>query len=557
MNFDLIDIIVFVCYCTLVIGLGLWVSREKKGVKKDAKDYFLASKALPWWAVGASLIASNISAEQFIGMSGSGFAIGMGIASYEFMAALTLIIVAAFFLPIYIHRGIYTMPQFLEQRFDKRVKSVMAIFWLVVFIFVNLTSILYLGALAMKNMMGIDLMWGIVILALFAVVYSIYGGLKAVAWTDVIQVVFLIGGGLVTTYVAFKLLGGGASIVDGQTRIAIGEGSFMDGVREMWAAVGPKSGDNRFNMILEKGDILISDGEGGVKDAYMDLPGLAVLLGGLWVANLYYWGCNQYIIQRALASKSLDQAQKGLVFAGFLKILLPLIIVIPGIICYVMIKDRLIVDTIGSTYDNAYPTLLSMVPAGIRGIAFAALIAAIVSSLASMMNSISSIFTLDVYKSYFKKDLSDTGSVKVGRITSIVALVIAIFVAPVLSNLDQAFQYIQEFTGFVSPGALAIFLAGFFYKKANANGALAAAVGTFVFSLAFKFLLPAVPFMDRMGYTFLLCCLLIVLFAVFSKKTVAVEKVTYPKGLFKTSTGFKVGSAIIIVLLAIIYIAWW
>ncbi|MCD8172317.1 MAG: sodium/sugar symporter [Alistipes sp.] len=557
MNFDLIDIIVFVCYCTLVIGLGLWVSREKKGVKKDAKDYFLASKALPWWAVGASLIASNISAEQFIGMSGSGFAIGMGIASYEFMAALTLIIVAAFFLPIYIHRGIYTMPQFLEQRFDKRVKSVMAIFWLVVFIFVNLTSILYLGALAMKNMMGIDLMRGIVILALFAVVYSIYGGLKAVAWTDVIQVVFLIGGGLVTTYVAFKLLGGGASIVDGQTRIAIGEGSFMDGVREMWAAVGPKSGDNRFNMILEKGDILISDGEGGVKDAYMDLPGLAVLLGGLWVANLYYWGCNQYIIQRALASKSLDQAQKGLVFAGFLKILLPLIIVIPGIICYVMIKDRLIVDTIGTTYDNAYPTLLSMVPAGIRGIAFAALIAAIVSSLASMMNSISSIFTLDVYKSYFKKDLSDTGSVKVGRITSIVALVIAIFVAPVLSNLDQAFQYIQEFTGFVSPGALAIFLAGFFYKKANANGALAAAVGTFVFSLAFKFLLPAVLFMDRMGYTFLLCYLLIVLFAVFSKKTVAVEKVTYPKGLFKTSTGFKVGSAIIIVLLAIIYIAWW
>ncbi|MCC8020126.1 MAG: sodium/sugar symporter [Rikenellaceae bacterium] len=557
MNFDLIDIIVFVCYCTLVIGLGLWVSREKKGVKKDAKDYFLASKALPWWAVGASLIASNISAEQFIGMSGSGFAIGMGIASYEFMAALTLIIVAAFFLPIYIHRGIYTMPQFLEQRFDKRVKSVMAIFWLVVFIFVNLTSILYLGALAMKNMMGVDLMWGIVILAVFAVVYSIYGGLKAVAWTDVIQVVFLIGGGLVTTYVAFKLLGGGASIVDGQTRIAIGEGNFMDGVREMWAAVGPKSGDNRFNMILEKGDILISDSDGGVKDAYMDLPGLAVLLGGLWVANLYYWGCNQYIIQRALASKSLDQAQKGLVFAGFLKILLPLIIVIPGIICYVMIKDWLIVDTIGTTYDNAYPTLLSMVPAGVRGVAFAALIAAIVSSLASMMNSISSIFTLDVYKSYFNKNLTDTGSVKVGRITSIVALIIAIFVAPVLSNLDQAFQYIQEFTGFVSPGALAIFLAGFFYKKANANGALAAAVGTFVFSLAFKFLLPGVPFMDRMGYTFLLCCLLIVLFAEFSKKTVAVEKVTYPKGLFKTSTGFKVGSAIIVVLLAVIYIVWW
>ncbi|MCD7970981.1 MAG: sodium/sugar symporter [Alistipes sp.] len=546
MNFDVIDIIVFVLYCTIVIGLGLWVSREKKGVKKDAKDYFLASKALPWWAVGASLIASNISAEQFIGMSGSGFAIGMGIASYEFMAAITLIIVAAFFLPIYLHRGIYTMPQFLEQRFDKRVKSVMAIFWLVVFIFVNLTSILYLGALAMKNMMGIELMWGIIILAVFAVAYSIYGGLKAVAWTDVIQVVFLIGGGLVTTYVAFKLLGGGASIVDGQTRIAIGEGNFMDGVREMWASVGTSSADNKFDMILDKSN-----------PNYPELPGLAVLLGGLWVANLYYWGCNQYIIQRALASKSLDQAQKGLIFAGFLKILLPLIIVVPGIICYVLVKDKLIVDTVGATFDNAYPTLLSMIPVGIRGVAFAALIAAIVSSLASMMNSISSIFTLDVYKSWFNKNLSETGSVKVGRISSIVALVIAIFIAPVLSNLDQAFQYIQEFTGFVSPGALAIFMAGFFYKKANANGALSAAIGTFVFSLAFKFLLPDVPFMDRMGYTFLLCCLLIVLFAEFSKKTVAVEKVTYPKGLFKTSTGFKVGSVIICILLAIIYIAWW
>lgn len=540
MNFSIIDIVVFIVYCVLIVGLGLWVSREKKGVKKDAKDYFLASKALPWWAVGASLIASNISAEQFIGMSGSGFALGMGIASYEFMSALTLVIVAAFFLPIYISRGIYTMPQFLEQRYDKRVKSVMAVFWLVVFVFVNLTSILYLGALAIEKMMGIDMMWGIAGLAIFAAVYSIYGGLKAVAWTDVIQVVFLIGGGLVTTYVAFELLG---------------EGSFFDGVKELWAKVGSSSGDNRFNMILERGDIMIADGEGGFKDAYLDLPGLGVLIGGLWVANLYYWGCNQYIIQRALASKSLDQAQKGLVFAGFLKILLPLIIVIPGIICYVMVKDGMIPD-IGKA-DNAYPTLLNMVPTGVKGIAFAALVAAIISSLASMLNSISSIFTLDIYKSYINKTVSEHGSVKVGRVTSVVALAIACFVAPVLSNLDQAFQYIQEFTGFVSPGALAIFLAGFFYKKATSNGALAAAVGTFVFSLMFKFLLPEVPFMDRMIYVFLLCAALIVIFALLSKKTVDVEKVTYPKGLFKTSTGFKIGSVLIILLLALIYIMWW
>lgn len=551
MNFEFIDILVFVLYCLLVVGLGLWVSREKKGVKKDAKDYFLASKALPWWAVGASLIASNISAEQFIGMSGSGFAIGMGIASYEFMAAFTLIIVAMFFLPIYLHRGIYTMPQFLEQRFDKRVKSVMAIFWLVVFVFVNLTSILYLGALAINKMMGVHLIWGMVGLACFALIYSIYGGLKAVAWTDVIQVVFLIGGGLVTTYIAFDLLGG--------------DGGFLGGVKELWDSVGPGTDDSRFNMILERGDIMIDDGAGGVKDAYMDLPGLAVLLGGLWVANLYYWGCNQYIIQRALASKSLDQAQKGLIFAGFLKILLPLIIVVPGIICYVMVSNPdVFPDVIAKMTDsgvikpdNAYPTLLSMVPTGIRGLAFAALVAAIVSSLASMMNSISSIFTLDIYKSYINKNVSEEGTVRVGRWTSVAALVIAITVAPVLQNLDQAFQYIQEFTGFVSPGALAIFLAGFFYKRANANGALAAAIGTFVISLAFKFMLPEVPFMDRMGYTFLLCFLLIVVFSFFGKKPTETESITYPKGLFKTSAAFKVGAVLMTIILAIIYIMWW
>lgn len=540
MNFDFIDIAVFVLYCLLVIGIGLWVSREKKGVKKDAKDYFLASKALPWWAVGASLIASNISAEQFIGMSGSGFAIGMGIASYEFMAAITLIIVAMFFLPIYLHRGIYTMPQFLEQRFDKRVKSVMAIFWLVVFVLVNLTSILYLGSLAVQQIMGVDLMWGMIGIACFALVYSIYGGLKAVAWTDVIQVVFLIGGGLVTTYIAFNLLGG--------------DDGFLGGVKEMWDSVGTGSENNKFKMILEKDH-----------ENYIDLPGLGVLIGGMWVANLYYWGCNQYIIQRALAAKSLDEAQKGLVFAGFLKILLPLIIVVPGIICAVMVANPdLFPDVIAKMTtdgaikpDNAYPTLLSLVPTGIRGLAFAALIAAIVSSLASMMNSISSIFTMDIYKSYINKDVSEQGMVKVGRITSVVALIIAILVAPIFRNFDQAFQVIQEYTGFVSPGALAIFLAGFFYKKANANGALAAAAGTFIISVIFKFMLPDVPFLDRMGYTFLLCCLLIVVVSRFGKKPTETESITYPEGLFKTSAGFKLGAIIISILLIIIYTVWW
>ena len=523
MGFELIDTIVFATYCLLVVGIGLWVSREKKGHIKDSKDYFLASKALPWWAVGASLIASNISAEQFIGMSGSGFKIGMGIASYEFMSALTLIIVAMFFLPIYIHRGIYTMPQFLEQRFDKRVKGVMAIFWLVVFVFVNLTSILYLGALAMQNIMGIDLLWGIAGLAVFSAAYSIYGGLKAVAWTDVIQVVFLVGGGLFTTYVALDLLG---------------YGDVMVGIKELSVKASDK-----FDMILDKGH-----------PSYKELPGIGVLIGGLWVANLYYWGCNQYIIQRALAAKSLGEAQKGLVFAGFLKLLLPLIVVVPGIIAYVLVQDGRI-DALGKP-DEAYPTLLALLPSGVKGLAFAALVAAIVSSLASMMNSISSIFTMDIYKSHINKNISDQGMVKVGRITSVVALLIACFASQFLSNLDQIFPYIQEFTGFVSPGALAIFLSGFFYKRATANGALAAAIGTFVFSILFYFLLPDFPFMDRMAIVFLLCMALIVIFALVEKKPVKTE-LTYPKDLFKTTMSFKIGAAIIVVALSFIYYIWW
>jgi transporter, SSS family len=528
MQFNFLDFVVFFGYCLLVITLGLWVSRNKKGVKKDAKDYFLAGKALPWWAVGASVIAANISAEQFIGMSGSGFAIGMGIASYEFMAALTLIIVAAFFLPIFISKGVYTMPQFLEIRFDKRVRTVMALFWLAIFVFVNLSSILYLGALAVRNMMGVDLIWGIIGLAVFAAVYSIYGGLKAVAWTDVIQVVFLIGGGLVTTYVAFELLG---------------YGNFFDGVKSLWQSVGPHTNDNRFDMILDKGHA-----------AYKELPGLGVLIGGLWIANLYYWGCNQYIIQRALAAKSLDQAQRGLAFAGFLKILMPLLVVVPGIIAFVLVQEGRL-DGI-RVADDAYPSLLALVPTGVRGLAFAALIAAVVSSLATMINSFSTIFTMDVYQ-HLHKNASQQRLVSVGRIASIAALTVGVICAPLLSNFDQAFQYIQEFTGFVSPGALAIFLAGFFYKRATANGALAAAIGSFAGSALFKLALPGMPFMDRMGLVFLLCLGLIVLFALIEGKGIHPKAISLDRKLFKTSVGFKICAVVIVCMLTAIYCWWW
>lgn len=530
MKFELLDLIVFSIYCFFVIGLGLWVSRNKKGVKKDSQDYFLASKSLPWWAVGASIIAANISAEQFIGMSGSGFAIGMGIATYEFIAALGLIVVAVLFLPIYIKSKIYTMPEYLESRFDTRVKTVMAIFWLVVFIFVNLTSILYLGALAIRNMMGVDMIWGIVGLALFSAAYSIYGGLKAVAWTDVIQVVFLIGGGLVTTYVAFELLG---------------DGSVSAGISHMWNAVGTSSENNRFDMILDK-----------EHPFYKDLPGLSVVIGGLWVANLYYWGCNQYIIQRALAAKNLAEAQKGLVFAGFLKLIVPIIVVVPGIIAFVLVSEGRLEGI--NVADDAYPVLLSQVPTGVKGLAFAALVAAIVSSLASMMNSISTIFTMDIYRPLINRKASETRLVTIGRLSSVVALLIAIFIAPLLGELDQAFLFIQEFTGFVSPGALAIFLAGFFYKRATANGALTAAVATFVLSGICFWFFPEVPFIDRMGIVFLICLALIVIVSNFDKKHQDSTKViVIEKSLFKTTTEFKIWALAILIILAGIYTMWW
>ena len=519
-TFAWIDYVIFIAYAALILFVALFVSRTKRGCRKDSQDYFLASKSLAWWAIGASVIASNISAEQFIGMSGSGFAIGLGIASYEFVAAASLIVVAVVFLPIYLRANIYTMPQFLEMRYDKRVKTLMAFFWLLVFVFVNLTSILYLGALALNKIMEVDMMWSIVGLALFAGIYSIYGGLKAVALTDLIQVVFLIGGGLLTTYVALDYYSGGAGAVAGFEKLV-------------------HTVPQKFDMILDKDD-----------PNYKYLPGLGVILGGMWVSALYYFGCNQYIIQRALAARSVAQAQLGLVFAGLLKIVLPLIVVVPGIVAYAL-------DAPLEKPDQAYPWLMhNFIPAGVKGLAFAALVAAIVSSLASMVNSISTIFTMDIYKEYISPRATENRLVAVGRGVGMLSLVVAVAVAPLLGNLDQAFQFIQEFTGFVSPGALAIFLVGFFWKRANARGALAAAVGTFVCSLLMWLFLPEVSFLDRMGYVFLACVLLMVAFGWKSKADPAKAVEIDPK-LFRTTAVFKALSLCIIVILSCIYYIFW
>jgi SSS family solute:Na+ symporter len=490
MQFAYIDYVVFCTYIVVIVGAGLWVSREKEGHQKDSADYFLASKALPFWAIGASLIASNISAEQFIGMSGSGFRVGLAIASYEWMAAVTLLVIAWFFLPIYLEKEIFTMPQFLEERYDGRVRTLLAVFWLLVYVFVNLTSVLYLGALAMEEIMGTPFWLGILFLAGFATTYSIYGGLKAVAWTDVIQVAVLIGGGLLTTWFA------------------------LDAYAESLGADGPVAGlsgllenaSDRFNMVLFEGELTYTDESGRTRDAYQLLPGIGVIFGGMWVANLFYWGCNQYIIQRALAARSLKEAQRGLAFAGYLKLLLPLVVVVPGIVAYALDPAAI------GVADDAYPWLLGQyLGPGLRGLAFAALVAAVVSSLASMMNSTATIFTMDLYKtSRFGEEASERRLVGVGRLVSLACIAVACVMAPQLAAFDQVFQYIQEYTGFVSPGVLAVFMTGLFWSKATPGAALVSAVLSIPLSAGMKWLAPGVPFMRRMLIVFFLSVALIV-----------------------------------------------
>jgi SSS family solute:Na+ symporter len=550
-TFSFLDYLIFILYGVVIVGVGLWVSRDKEGHQKNADDYFLASKSLPWWAIGASLIAANISAEQFIGMSGSGFAIGLAIASYEWMAALTLIIVGKYFLPIFIEKGLYTIPQFVEKRYSTNLKTILAIFWICLYIFVNLTSVLYLGALALETIMGVPMLYGVIGLALFAASYSLYGGLSAVAWTDVIQVVFLILGGLVTTYLALDHVSGGDGVIAGFKHIY-------------------EAAPDSFHMILDR-----------AHDQYKNLPGIGVIVGGMWVANLYYWGFNQYIIQRTLAAKSLRESQRGIVFAGFLKLIIPLIVVIPGIAAFVMVNDGTIMAGLGDVAQNnvptmeaadkAYPWLLQFLPTGLKGVAFAALAAAIVSSLASMLNSTSTIFTMDIYKPYFNPNATDKRTVNVGRISAAVALVIAGCVAPLLGGLDQAFQFIQEYTGVVSPGILGVFILGLFYKKATNKGAIWGVLSSIPIAMYFKVgskgwadgtaleaFFPNLPFLDQMGYTCLLTMFIIAVVSLLQN-----NGANDPKGIeisrktFATGKVFNLVSYVILILLIVLYALFW
>jgi solute:Na+ symporter, SSS family len=557
------DYIVFLIYFVIVSGYGYWIYNRKKKTLSDSKDFFLAEGSLTWWAIGASLIASNISAEQFIGMSGSGFKMGLAIATYEWMAAATLIIVAVFFIPVYLKNKIYTMPQFLSQRYNDKVAMIMAIFWLLLYIVVNLMSILYLGALAIEGITGFNIYLCIFVLAIFAIFITL-GGMKVIGYTDVIQVFFLVLGGLVATYIALNL---------------VAEKSGEAGIINGFNLLTTKANDH-FHMIFKREN-----------PNYMDLPGLTVLIGGMWITNLNYWGCNQYITQRALGA-DLKTARSGILFAAFLKLLMPVIVVLPGIAAFVLHEQgyfqQEMLDSKGLLDVNkAYPSLLNLLPIGLKGLAFAALTAAIVASLAGKANSIATIFTLDIYKKAINKDASEKKLVNLGKISVIVSMLLAVILSllvgeKLMGEGKQGFQYIQEYTGFVSPGIFAMFILGFFWKRTTPNAALFATIGGFIFSLILKvlpmfanlsFLAPLgfsknvgpendpiyeIPFLDRMGFVFIICVVgMAIITNIENRKGVKQKGLEVDTSMFKLSPGFMAGSLIALGIIAALYTVFW
>jgi solute:Na+ symporter, SSS family len=556
-----IDWIIILLYFVIVSFYGYWIYKRKKQAEASSADFFLAEGSLSWWAIGASLIASNISAEQMTGMSGSGFQLGLAISSYEWMAALTLIIVAVFFMPVYLKNRIFTMPQFLNERYNSSVALIMAVFWLLLYIVVNLLSILYLGAVAISGITGWDFTLCVFILAIFSVFIAL-GGMKVVGYTSAIQVFFLVVSGFIALYISLNLIGGGSGIVKG------------------FSILRSDTSDH-FHMIFKKDSPF-----------YKDLPGISVLIGGMWIANLNYWGCNQYITQRALGA-SLPVARKGILFAAFLKMLMPVIIVIPGIAIYYLYQHNMIDNSLiditkdGQTVadsNKAYPALLKLLPAGVKGVTIAAFAATVIASLAAKVNSISTIFTLDIYKKVYNKEASEKKLVNMGKVAIVVSTFIGILLTLGLGDAlmgegKQGFQYIQEYTGFVSPGIFAMFLLGFFWKKTTSNAALFATIGGFIFSVVLKFLpgiinldflhsaglavanangVFEIPFLDRMAIVFVLCIIgMYIISIIENRKGVTPHGLVIDAKMFKTSTGFAVGALIIIGLLVALYTAFW
>lgn len=538
------DYLVFLVYFVIVVGYGYWVYQRRRKAETNTTDFFLAEGSLTWWAIGASLIASNISAEHFIGMAGSGFAMGLAISSYEWIAAATLVIVAAFFIPIYLRNHIYTMPQFLAQRYSDTVSTILAVFWLVVYVVVNLTSILYLGAMAIESLAGISFTACTVGLALFAIFITL-GGMKVIGYTDVIQVIVLVIGGLVVTYLALELVADRSGTV-----------GVMNGLSQL-----RDRADSHFHMYFEKGH-----------PHYLELPGMSLVLGGMWINNLYYWGCNQYIVQRALGA-DLKTARSGILFAAFLKLLIPIIAVIPGIAAFVLFNEgsfrAAMTDASGVVKpDHAYPVLMNLLPIGMKGLAFAALTAAVVASLAGKANSISTIFTLDLYRKYVDPQASEQKLVRVGRWAVVLSFVVAIGLAPLLRSLDQVYQYIQEYTNFITPGIFAIFLLGFFWKRATNRAAMTVAILTLPLSILLKFwpevtswfgtTADPIPFLHRTMWVFCIDILLMVIVTLTDPASHRAQgEVTVERSLFRVTPSFMIGSAGIFGALAVLYTLFW
>jgi SSS family solute:Na+ symporter len=520
------DYLVFVLYFVLISSYGFWIYKRKQTVNANTQDFFLAEGQLTWWAIGASLIASNISAEQFIGMSGNGFRLGLAISAYEWLAAISLVVVAVFFMPVYLKNRIYTMPQFLKTRYNETVAMIMAIFWLFLYIFVNLTSILYLGAIAINNLTGGAhfhlIMIGLAVFALFITL----GGMKVIGYTDVIQVLVLTIGGLITSYIALTVVaekfGYGSNALAGLQHLV-------------------KAAPDHFDMIFDKPTANSTQKQ--IED-YSSLPGIAMMLAGMWVANLNYWGCNQYITQRALGA-DLKTARTGILFAALLKLMMPLLVVVPGIAAYVLYQNGALQNQMLTggvlNQDNAYSSVVSFLPVGLKGLSMAALTAAIVASLAGKANSISTIYSLDIYKKYINKDANDTKTVSTGRIMILISLIIAIVI-----NWNDTlgiggkggFEFIQKYTGYISPAIFPVFLLGFFWKKTTSRAAISGIMVGVVLSILFDKFLPSmlgnetilytayptssgsfeIPYLIQMGWVFVFTTLLIIVISLLDVK---------------------------------------
>ena len=514
-----IDYVILFTYLIMLVSLGVFLSFNRE--TKNTNDYFLAGNTLTWWAVGASLIAANISAEQFIGMAGTAYADGIAIAAYEIMAAIALLLIGKFLLPIMMEQRIFTMPQFLRKRYNSGVGLAFSILWLFLYIFINLTTVAWLGALAIEQIMGLQgliIEMGffhisariIIIIALFAIagLYSIHGGMTSVAWTDVMQVVFIIGGGLATAYYALGAVAGD-------------DGSISEGFQKLcnFAIDREYAKDAHFHLIIQ---------ESHNASAYDNVPGIAAIVGGLWLTNLCYWGFNQYITQKGLAAYSIHEAQKGFLFAGMLKLLMPFIVLIPGICAFYITQygDTNLQDAM-KVSDEAYPWFIkNFMPTGIKGLAFVALAAAVISSLASMLNSTSTIFTIDIYRKYINPEASDKKLVIMGRTSAILALIIALVsAAPLLGELDQAFQYIQEYSAFLYPGIAIVFGLGLLWKRASGTAAIWTTILTIPLGILFKFIFPDVPFQFRAGYVFMILLILFVTISLNSKKVIPSQSI--------------------------------